>query len=92
MGNDLYWKQTPKPVEEEHHGLSMATWGRLATIWQKEMEDMSGIEITRDDLKELEVIHNTAIAIGGEAEFTSEIHDLIEGVRKYDSITLVILG
>ena len=92
MGNDLHWKQTPKPVEEEHHGLSMHTWHMLAEIFKKEdFEDLEGAEFSKADLKRLELIHDTAKACG-DHEFASDIHGMMEGIWKFESITLVIKG
>jgi hypothetical protein len=92
MGNDLYWKKTPKPTQEETHGISYATWGRLSTIWDKDMNDMSGIELDKTDIPELRMIQRTASAIGGESEFETEINEIIEGIKKFDSITFIIRG
>lgn len=92
MGNDLYWKQTPKPVEEQLHGLSLHTWHMLTEIFKKDdFNDLQGFEFDKSDLERLSLMRDTAIACG-EQEFADDITGMIGGIKKYDSITLVVSG
>lgn len=92
MGNDLHWMITPKPVEEQLHGLSYSTWHFLAKLWNKEdKNDLGGIELNHSDLRQLDTIKATAKASNNK-ELAEDMNDLIKAIGKYDSITLSIRG
>jgi hypothetical protein len=92
MGNDLYWKPTPKPESEELQGLYMDTWYRLAEIFGRECDDLNGWELDKTDLDRLNLIWKTIKAMGTAGGFETDLHELINAINKYDSITLVVRG
>jgi len=95
MGNDLYWKITPKPVEEETNGLYLSTWYFLQQLYGFEERDyLNGLKLTKDDLPKLEVALITADQSSSEnmKELYSDLAELINAIQKYNSITLEIHG
>ena len=90
MGNDLYWKQTPKPKEEKLGGLHYSTWHNLKEIWgYEEIDDLDGVVLTEDDIKDLRIIRATA-KLCGNAELQADMQELIDAIEKLESITFVI--
>lgn len=90
MGTDLYWKQTPKEPEEGYNSLYFSTWHFLAELWNKEeREDLDGIKLTTNDLKELKTILLTAKQSNNN-DLAEDIQELINAINKFESITLFI--
>lgn len=92
MGNDLYWKQTPKEPEEENNGLHYSTWHFLAELWNKEdRNDLAETVLTKKDIAELKTILITAKASNNK-ELAEDMQELIDAITKLDSVTLIIRG
>jgi hypothetical protein len=93
MGNDLYWKQTPKePEEHQYNGLSYSTWHFLAELWNEEdKNDLSGKTLTMKDIPQIEVILATA-KFSNNQDLVEDMLDLIAGIMKWKSITLFVEG
>lgn len=92
MGNDLYWKKTPKKEEEEYKCISYTTWHFLSKLYnQEEKEDLSGLELGRDSLEKLKIVLFTAKECSDD-ELASDINGMILGIEKYGSITLAVRG
>jgi hypothetical protein len=92
MGNDLYWKITPKPVDEKLHGLSCNSWHILSEILNKDDSDMNGLEFSRDDLSFLRTVLRACRATSDNEFFIEELNDMINAIEKHDSITFTIRG
>jgi hypothetical protein len=92
MGNDLYWKKTPKPEKETYNSLSYSTWHFLQKLWdKKELEDLNGVELDHKNVDQLLTIRITALECGNE-DLGNNITSLINAIEKYESITLYIKG
>jgi len=91
MGTDLYWKITPKPKEETYNGLSRATWQFLADYMDTGEENLDELIFDRNRLPHLGIIQLTAKA-SGNMDLSQDITDLINAIKKYDSITLNVRG
>lgn len=100
MGNDLYWKITPKKKKEKLHLISYGTWHHLPLIWNKikddeyfvkEPDDLSGLKLTKKELPGLRKRYQNAFNLGNKT-LAEDLDELIKAIEKYDSITLVISG
>lgn len=92
MGNDLYWLPTPKPKEEQTYGLTMFTWHFLAEYFDyTDIDNLEGVTLDKDRLRHLGLMKLTATACGNKM-LMNDLQELIDGIIKYDSITLTIKG
>ncbi len=90
MGADLYWKQTPKPIEEEYNGLSMSTWQLLAKLCElTDDNDLSGHILTKNSLMRLKAAYETS-KYSTNVDLKGDLYELIQAIDKYDSITLEV--
>jgi hypothetical protein len=91
MGNDLYWKKTPKEPEEIYSGLSYTTWHFLAELWNKDIADLSGMELKKSNIEQLKTIAFTAKE-SGNRELMQDMQELVKAIIEHDSITLEVRG
>lgn len=92
MGNDLYWKITPKPVEEEYNGLHMSTWYFLAEyMGAEEKENLDELVFDSSRLSHLCIMKLTAETCR-HPQLIEDLTELIEAIKKYGSITLNVRG
>ena len=90
MGADLYWKETPKEQDENLTCMSLSTWQFLSDLWKlREIEDINEWELNKNHLPQLEAVYLTA-KLSNNKDLTEDIKSLIDGILKYESITLTI--
>lgn len=90
MGKDLYYMQTPKPVEETYHDLEYSTWHFLTDLWnQQDRMDLDGRVLDKSDIPPLKIVLTTAKSSNNE-KLADDMEELINAINKMESITLVI--
>jgi methyltransferase-like protein len=90
MGNDLYWKVTPKEPEEELNGVYYNTWYFLQELFgYEEKEDIAGRVLNKSNIPRLK---NMAAQNPTNDTLCEDVEELVAAIEKYNSITLVIRG
>lgn len=93
MGNDLRYIRTPKEEKDPIlGGCHHSTWVFLTDFYGgEEKEDMDGITLDKSNTDTLRTILLTAEA-SGNSDLADDMRELIEAIKKYESITLVVRG
>ena len=91
MGMDLYWKITPKPLEEEFFSFEDNFFCNLWGVDWGDREELNGKELTRGDLPELRLAISVlkALRMPTNKDIIDNIQKMIWAIEKHDSITIV---
>lgn len=95
MGKDLFWKVTPKPIEETTHELSYSTMHYLRKLFNQEEEDntdyLHGYELTAYHSSLMsDALPNLSKTSTAEIQIREDFLVLIEAIAQVESITLVV--
>lgn len=91
MGNDLYYKKTPKKEEPKTHLLELSTWHLLADLFCIDKEDIDGTILDKRIIPQLKTAAITAEGCGN-MKIANDMHHLVYALKKMKSITLIIRG